>query len=78
MATAGQSRLDVEVIRQYPGGQQVARKVKVQVPGKHSPPLQLGRVEVPSFFARQLIRWSSATLREQVREVDYGFVCDLR
>ena len=41
MATAGQSRLDVEVIRQYPGGQQVARKVKVQVPGKHSPPLQL-------------------------------------
>ena len=41
MATAGQNRLDVEVIRQYPGGQQVARKVKVQVPGKHSPPLQL-------------------------------------
>ena len=40
MATAGQSRLDVEVIRQYPGGQQVARKIKVQVPGKHFPALQ--------------------------------------
>eukprot|EP00966_Prymnesium_polylepis_P058085 1345385-Prymnesium_polylepis.1 len=34
-----QGLLNVERIRQYLGQIQVARRVKVQVPGKHFPPL---------------------------------------
>ena len=43
-----QGLLDVERIRQYPGQIQVARRVKVQVPGKHFP--QLTTAEQKQFF----------------------------
>jgi hypothetical protein len=35
-----QTALEVEIIKQYPGPQQVQRAVKVNVPGKHFPQLQ--------------------------------------
>ena len=40
VAPPGQGTLTVDVIKQYPGPQQVARAVKVNVPGKHFPQLQ--------------------------------------
>ena len=39
-AATTQQTLGVEVIKQYPGLQQVERAVKVMVPGKHFPQLQ--------------------------------------
>ena len=39
VAAAVQSSLCVDVIKQYPGPQQVKRAVKVGVPGKHFPNL---------------------------------------
>jgi hypothetical protein len=48
MAQMAQSVIDVEIIKQYPGRQQVERKVKVQVPGKHFP--SLTAAEQKQFF----------------------------
>ena len=35
-----QSRLQVEIVKQYPGQIQVTRRVQVLVPGKHFPNLE--------------------------------------
>ena len=55
MATATKSSensLGFEVIKQSPGPQQVTRRVRVQVPGKHFPNLQLAE--------QQALYWGSA------------------
>ena len=39
-ATTQQTTLSVDVIKQYPGPQQVERAVTLMVPGKHFPQLQ--------------------------------------
>ena len=39
MSALSQSALSVQIIKQYPGQQQVTRAVKVRVPGKHFPAL---------------------------------------
>ena len=46
MAAPVQQQLAVAVIKQYPGPVQVARAVKVNVPGKHFPQLQSAEQKV--------------------------------
>ena len=51
-----QGLLDVERIRQYLGQIQVARRVKVQVPGKHFPPLTAA--EQKQFFEGTAVEYA--------------------
>jgi hypothetical protein len=54
-----QGLLDVERIRQYLSQIQVARRVKVQVPGKHFPPLTAA--EQKQFFEGTAVDYSEST-----------------
>ena len=56
-----QSVIDVEIIKQYPERQQVERKVKVQVPGKHFP--SLTAAEQKQFCERHKFPASRSTTR---------------
>ena len=69
--TLQQRALSVDVIKQYPGPQQIKRAVKVNVPGKHFPGLQPAEQKVAyegtavdyaerHRFAQHLKAWGAA------------------
>ena len=78
---AVQQALNVEVVKQYPGQQQVDRAVKVMIPGRHFPGLEAAEQRVDyegtaveyvqrHTFGRHLKAWGAAQTGPGIR-----FVC---